>query len=533
MHKTEIQKFVAAQIGGRVSRREFLRRAALLGIAAPAAGTIFSQSALAQTPQKGGVFRYGIGGGATTDTLDPGNITDFFMQSVGSTVRGELTEINHKNEVVPQIAESWESDAAAKVWRFKIRRGAEFHNGRTVTPKDVVASMNHHRGDDSKSASKPYFESTMDISIDGDDVVFTLDAGNADFPFLMSDYHIPICPANDDGTMDWQSGIGSGGYVLKDYEPGVRAHAVRYKNYWKEGRAHFDEIRWLGIADVAARTNALTTGEIDAMNRCDRKTLHLLKRNPDLYITETTGTQHYTAPMITTNAPFDDNNVRLALKYAVDREELVQKVLRGHGLPGNDHPIAPANRYYAAELEQRKYDPDRAKYHLKQAGLDSLSVKLSTSDAAYEGAVDAATLWSESAKKCGINIETVNEPKDGYWSHVWLKKDWSMCFWGGRPTEDLMFSVAYSDGAAWNDSYWSHKRFNELLVAARAELNETKRRDMYVEMQSIVRDEGGVPNMMYANYLDANNKKVKNDGNIAINWEADGFKSTERWWFEG
>ena len=362
---------------------------------------------------------------------------------------------------------------------------------------------------------------------------FTLEAGNADFPFLMSDYHIPICPANDDGTMDWRSGIGSGGYALKEYEPGVRAHAVRHPNYWKEGRAHFDEIQWIGIADVAARTNALTTGQIDAMNRCDRKTLHLLERNTDLYINETTGTQHYTAPMITTNAPFNDNNVRLALKYAVDRDELVKKVLLGHGLPGNDHPIAPANSYYAAELEQRKYDPDRAKYHLKQAGLDSLSVKLSAANAAFEGAVDAATLWSESAKKCGINIEVVREPNDGYWSNVWLKKDWSMCFWGGRPTEDLMFTVAYAQGAAWNDSYWSHDRFNKLLVEARAELDDAKRREMYVEMQRIVRDEGGVPNIMYANYLDANNNKVKNDGNIATNWEADGFKSTERWWFEG
>ena len=528
MNDRKIEKLLAT---AGLSRREFMRRAGLLGIAAPAASGLFASQIATAAPRRGGVFRYGIGGGSTTDSLDPATFTDFFMQSLSSAIRNELTEINHNNEVIPQLAESWEGSNGAKVWRFKIRRGVEFHNGRTLTPKDVVASINHHRGEDSKSAAKPYVSGANDISIDGDYVVFTLDSGNADFPFLMSDYHMNICPANDDGTMDWQSGIGTGGYVLESYEPGVRGHAKRNPNYWKEGRAHFDEVIMTSIADVAARTSALTTGEIDALNRADRKTLHLLKRNPELYVIETTGTQHYTAPMITTNAPFDNNDVRLALKYAVDRDELVQKVLRGHGLPGNDHPIAPANRYYAKELEQRKYDPDKARFHLKKAGLDSLSVKLSSADAAFEGAVDAATLWSESAKKCGIDIEVVREPNDGYWDNVWLKKDWTMCFWGGRPTEDAMFSVAYANGADWNDSYWSHKRFNELLVAARAELDDNKRRDMYVEMQTIVRDEGGVPNMMYANYLDVNNKRVKNDGNIAINWEGDGFKATERWWF--
>ena len=528
---------LARALGGGLSRREFMRRAAALGIAAPTASAFlgglgeFGQAARAATPKKGGVFRYGLAGGSTTDTLDPGGITDFFMQSLSSSIRGELTEIDHNNGVIPQIAESWEAADGAKTWRFKIRRGVEFHNGRTVKPSDVVASMNHHRGEDSKSASKPYFASTQNIAIDGDYVVFSLNSGDADFPFLMADYHIPICPGNADGTMDWQSGIGSGGYVMKDFEPGVRALGVRFPNYWKEGRAHFDEVRWTGIADVAARTSALTTGEIDAMNRCDLKTVHLLERNPDIDILDVAGTQHYTAPMITTNAPFDNNDIRLALKYAVNREELVQKILRGYGSPGNDSPITPANRFFDKSIPQREFDPDKAKFHLKKAGLSSLSVKLSAANAAYEGAVDAATLWSESAKQCGIDIQVVREPNDGYWSNVWLKKDWSMCFWGGRPTEDLMFTVAYSEGAAWNDSYWSHDRFNKLLTEARAELNENLRREMYGEMQRIVRDEGGVPCMMYANYVSAHSKKVANDGNIAINWDGDGFKNTERWWF--
>lgn len=511
----------------KLSRRQFVQTA---GLGAAALYLPTSHVAHAATPKKGGRFRWGIGGASTDDTMDQALTTDFFQQTLEGVVRNELTELNHKSELIPQLAESWEGSDGATKWVFKIRKGVEFHNGRTLKPMDVVASLNHHRGE-TQSAAKPYFESVTDIKVDGDNVVVTLSAGNADFPFLVSDYHVGICPANDDGTIDWKSGVGTGGYVLKEFEPGVRALGTRNPNYWKEGRAHFDEVEWIAINDVVARTNALTTGKVDAINRCDLKTVNLLKRDSNLTVTNVTGTQHYTAPMLTSVAPFDNNDVRLALKYAVNREELVEKILHGYGKPGNDNPITPANRYYDP-LTQRQFDPDKARFHLKKAGLDKLQVKLSTSDAAYAGAVDTAVLYSESAAKCGIDIEVVREPSDGYWSNVWINKPWCMCFWGGRPTEDLMFSVAYARGASWNDSHWDHERFNELLVAARVELDDNRRREQYSEMQRIVHDEGGVPVLLYADYVSAYNNKVTNDGNLAINWDGDGLKAAERWWFK-
>lgn len=105
-----------------------------------------------------------------------------------------------------------------------------------------------------------------------------------------------------------------------------------------------------------------------------------------------------------------------------------------------------------------------------------------------------------------------------------------MCYWGGRPTEDWMFSTAYAEDANWNDAFWKHDRFNKLLKAARAELDEKKRRDMYVDMQRIVRDEGGTPCPVFASILSAASKKLAH-GPVAGNWEFDGMRLTERWWF--
>ena len=171
-----------------------------------------------------------------------------------------------------------------------------------------------------------------------------------------------------------------------------------------------------------------------------------------------------------------------------------------------------------------------SKYYMKKAGIGDYVFKLHTADAAFGGAIDAAVLYKESAAKAGIKIEVVREPNDGYWSNVWMKKPWGTCFWSGRSTADWMFSTAYAADAKWNDTFWKHDRFNKLLKEARAMLDKKKRREMYVEMQKIVRDEGGVVVPMYADYMAAASKKLKFE-NPAGNWPLDGHKNTERWWF--
>jgi peptide/nickel transport system substrate-binding protein len=122
---------------------------------------------------------------------------------------------------------------------------------------DVIYSLNHHRGEDTKSAAKVIVDSIVDIKKeDKNSITFILESGNADFPYLLSDYHLIIAPT----TSDFKDGIFSGGYILKEYEPGVRSFTTRNPNYFKSDRAFFDEVETIGINDVNARTNALKTG---------------------------------------------------------------------------------------------------------------------------------------------------------------------------------------------------------------------------------------------------------------------------------
>jgi len=497
------------------------------------AGTVRAQDA----PKKGGVFRIGLGHGSTTDVYDPGLWENLYVQTFAAARVNYLIEIASDGNLAPELAESRESSDGA-TWVFKIREGVTFHSGKPMTPDDVVASLNHHRGDASTSAVKPFFDPVPDIKVDGRNVVITLNASNADFPYLMSDYHLPILPSAE-GKIDPTTSDGTGGHIVESFEPGVQATVNRNPNYWKADRAHFwkadrahfDQIIILAILDPAARLNALMTGEVDLIDQVDTAAIALLEGRGVSKILSISGNAHYVFPMDARAAPFDDNNVRLAMKYAFDRQELVDKVLAGHGSVSNDNPIGPANRYSFAEMEAKTYDPDKARFHLKEAGLDKLEVTLSVANAAFSGAVDAAVLMSEKAAAAGITINVDRVPDDGYWDNVWMKKPFAASYWGGRPVEDQMFTTACQSGAAWNESFWSNEAFDKLLVAARSELDETKRREMYQEMQRLVSFEGATIIPMYNNYVMAVANSVATPEKISANWNLDGFRCVERWWF--
>ncbi|MBC6406098.1 MAG: ABC transporter substrate-binding protein [Rhodospirillales bacterium] len=514
----------------RPGRRAFMQRAALLGVGGVAAANLWTGSARAAEPRHGGHLRLGIAAGSTTDSLDPGVYDDSFDLAMGWSFANNLTVIDKYGKLAPELAESWEPSADATTWTFKLRKGVEFHNGKTLTADDVVTSINHHRGPDSKSGAAGILKSIVDIEKDDDrTVVFTLSDGSADFPFLLSDYHLIVFPDRD-GQMYWEDGIGTGPFVLENFEPGIRVEMTKNKNYWKEGRPYFDDYSVLAILDPSARVNALQTGEVDAIERVDVKIVERLARVAGIDILENTGYLHYTFPMRCDTAPFDDNDVRLAMKYALDREELMRKIVRGHGTLGNDSPIGPNDPFYDPNLPKHSYDPDKAKFHLKKAGMENLKVDLATADGAYVGAVDASVLYAEQAKKAGIEINVERVSSDGYWASIWMNRPFCACYWGGRPTADWMFSTAYAADAAWNDTFWKNERFNELLIKARSELDQDLRREMYSEMQQIVSADGGAIVWAFANNIMGISDKVQHEETVASNYSMDGFRASQRWW---
>jgi len=193
---SEIEYWKEQAGNGRISRREFMGRAAALGVTTALATSMLAEVGRAQEPKRGGFARFGLAHGATTDTLDPATYLDTFPQcAFWGTLSNSLTEVDAKGDIVPDLAESLEPSDDVKTWVVRLRKGLTFHDGRNVTSDDVVRSLRYHMGPDSKSAAKPLLETVTDVKADGPEtVIFTLSAGSADFPYLLSDYHLVIMP---------------------------------------------------------------------------------------------------------------------------------------------------------------------------------------------------------------------------------------------------------------------------------------------------------------------------------------------------
>lgn len=493
-----------------LTRRSFMAGAAGIGLVGLSGmgGLITSPAAAAGdgTPKKGGVLKLGIGGGSTTDNFDPRLLKDWVPVNQAYMLMNGLVEIDANNKAVPELFESWEPSADAKEWTFKVRQGVTFHNGKTLDADDIIYSINLHRGETTSGARSLASEFTDVIKVDAGTVKITLKSGNADLPYILSDYHFLVVPKD---WTDFNKPVGTGPFVFERFQPGVRSRFTRNESYWKPNTAWVDAVEVIVINDVSARTNAMMSGQVHAINQLDFKTVDLLKRNPNLNIVQSSGGQHFSFLMDCTQAPFTDNNVRLAIKYAIDREQLLKTALRGYGRLGKDNPIPSTDPFFDAALPQRAYDPEKAKFHLKQAGMDSLKIQLSASDAAFTGAVDAAAIFRTAAAKSGIEIDIKREPADGYWDNVWMKAPFCMSYRGGRPTADQALSVAYASNASQNDTHWKSADFDAKLLEARAMLDQAKRKEIYAELQAMISNDGGALIPMFGDYLDATSKKLK------------------------
>nr|WP_192355928.1 ABC transporter substrate-binding protein [Mesorhizobium mediterraneum] len=394
----------------------------------------------------------------------------------------------------------------AKRWAFRIRKDVTFHNGKTLTPQDVVDTYRRHSDSKSKSAALSLVSGFESVEADGDNVVITLKEPNVDLPYLLTDFHLMIQP--NGGADDPNTGVGTGPYKVAVNEPGIRHIGERYKDYWSpEKRGHADQIEILVVNDASARVSAIQSGQVDIINRVEPKIVSLLQRIPGMAVRTVPGRGHYYMVARCDTGPFDNNDLRMALKYAVDREALVKIILGGYGKVGNDTPVNADYPLFSAEIEQRVYDPDKAAFHYRKSG-HSGAITLRTSDVAYPGAIDAAQLYQQSASKAGMTIDVRREPGDGYWSNVWNKQPFCMTFIFGRPTQDQVYSLSYLSTAEWNDTRFVREDFDRLILGARGETDSSIRKEMYHDATVILRDNGGAIIPMFGDFIDATSQKV-------------------------
>lgn len=496
------------------SRRDVLAMLMAGGMPAGLAGSLatLAGAAHAETPRKGGRITVASSSSSVNDTLDPARQASHIDYCRGFMFYNGLTVLDGSLTPQPQLAESF-STQDAKTWVFKLRKGVTFHDGKPLAPADVVFSLMRHKDPATASRAKVLADQFDAVSASGaNEVTVRLVAPNADLPVILATYHFHIVK---EGTTDFSAGIGTGPYKVKEFKPGVRSVAVRNENYWKPNRPHLDEIELVGLSDESARVNGLLAGQLDLVVAVSPRSVERVLASGKHAIFETKATSYTNLIMRRDGGPGSNPDFVLAMKHLFNREQLLKAIQLGRGVVANDQPIALNNRFHFKGLKQRPYDPEKAKWHLQKANLGSAPIPVVASPAATNS-VEMALVMQHAARQIGLNLDVKRMPADGYWSTHWMKHPVGFGNINARPSADLALTLFFKSDAPWNEAGWKNERFDQLLLAARAETDPGKRAQMYADMQVMIHDDGGIGIPMFVSSLDGHSSKLKGLAPIPI-----------------
>ncbi len=515
---------------GKITRREFLRRGSLLGLSFPVMGIVLAACAdeAATTTTAGGTATT-VGAGPTTTVagapattaapeagavtvrtaiptpavgIDPVLINDegglaIFGQSAEYLIfsDAELTP-------VPVLAESWEPNADGDVWTFHLNTNATFHDGSPVTAEDVVATVQGIAGGNAGPTFQTYgVDPAAVVAVDPATVEFTLTQPNGAFPFFMSsdNYNAAILPASfwaeyTEGAYE-QSFIGSGKWINESFDPGVSGVWVKNESYWGgDNSAQPDRLEVTFFADEAAAVTGFQEGRIDTIPHISYSGATALLTSPDAAVTSISTAQHRQVYFDTSAPPFQDPRVRQAIALTLDRPTLIEGLLGGYGVVGNDHPIWENFPMYAPDTPaQREADLATAQQLLDAAGggfeapLDTL---------VFFEVEDLATLIAGSAAQIGVTLNVGVYDSGTYYTDYWLAAANSMGIvnYGHRGVPHVYLGAPLlspdrlGDGS-WNASHWSNPDYDALFDQFTSAADLDTQRSIAGEMQTLLNEE--------------------------------------------
>jgi peptide/nickel transport system substrate-binding protein len=497
---------IEAAIRHGASRRDLLKMMLANGVALAAGSAILGRAdrAIAATPVKGGTLKAAGWSTSTADTLDPAKAslsTDYVRCS---SFYNRLTTIDKSGAPQMELAESVETQNA-QTWTVKLRKGVTFHDGKSLTADDVIFSLKRHldKAVGSKVA-KIAAQMTDFKAVDTTTVEITLASPNADLPAILALHHFMIVA---DGTTDFSKGNGTGAFVREVFEPGVRSVGVRNKNYWKGG-PNLDAFEFFAITDDNARVNALLSGDIQLAAAINPRSIRLIEGKDGFVLSKSTSGNYTNLNMRLDLAPGNKKDFVDGMKYLVNREQIVKSALRGLGVVGNDQPVSPANFFHNADLKPKAFDPEKAKSLFQKAGVLGQTIPMVASEAAGSS-IEMAVIIQAAGAEIGMKLDVQRVPSDGYWDNYWLKAPIHFGNVNPRPTPDILFSLLYASEAPWNESRFKSEKFDKMMIEARGLLDQTKRKQIYNEMQAMVAEEAGTIIPAYISNVDAITSRLK------------------------
>jgi peptide/nickel transport system substrate-binding protein len=514
---------------GRLSRRDFIRRATVVGISVPVLGGILeacgsssptttssTASAAASSGAPGAVIKVGIV--TPTAAINPLTVADQGGLDMLAQTGEYLTLSTQSLTLQPVLATSWSANTNATVWTFKIRQGVKFHNGAALTADDVVYTYQQQTNTKNASNALSAFAGVLTPAgvqkVDDYTVAFHLEAPNGNFPYLTSsdNYNMIIIP-NNYNPSDWQSTfVGTGPFKYGSYTPKVGATFTRNEAYWGT-KALPSQTQFTFYDTPSASILALTGGTIDVLGQFAVSGGEALLGG-GYNIIKLKSSAHRQLSMRNDQAPFTDPRVRQAIALTLNRPAIVTALFKGYADVGNDSPFAPVFPSTNTSIAQRTQNLSQAKSLLSAAGHGSgFTTKLITEN--FLEIPDYAQIIVQSAAAIGVKISLTVETSTQYYGKAtfgnsdWLDATMSLVDYGHRSVPNVFLTAplqtinAKTGTGPWNAARFNNSQYDSLVAQYIAAVDLSTQKSLAGQIETLLLNETPIVFGYFYNYLTA------------------------------
>ena len=529
---------VESFVNGRIGRREFLKRGAVVGLSlgsmtaviaacsspasspsASAAATSAASvgapsaapSAAASAPAAaGGTIR--VAAQRPKGALDPLAMVDLSSYGlVAQSMEFLCTLKLGEQDIAPGLAEKWTPSEANTVWTFDLRKGVTWHDGKPFTADDVVATM-ERLVKAGNSGLKGVIQSGSAVAVDANTVKFTLVGANGNFPYLVSIFNAQAVITPKDyvaGTTLDKVPAGTGPFKLLSYDIASGAKYARNDAWWG-GKTPLDGSEFTFFDDTGSMVTAYQGGSVDALVQFDVLSGASLFTDPKFNAVETPTTNHRQIWMRCDTGQFKDVRVRQALALTIDRPALIQSLFKGKAVQANDHVIWQEYPYYSDTVTQRTRDVAKAKQLLSDAGVPALKATLQYGK--LNEIPDLAVLLKSQAAEAGITLEPAGMENGAFYGAQWCPDkpadppcsgaaELGIVDYGHRPSPDVFLNSAFKSKGAWNSSQYGSADFDAAFKEFQAAVGVDAQKAACAKIEATMNTDtpAGIP--YFYNYL--------------------------------
>lgn len=418
-------------------------------------------------------------------SLDPRNLASAGAREVLFNVFEGLYKPTASGDFAPALATEYKVSEDGKTYTFTIREGVKFHNGKTMTPDDVVYTFKSYTEDGTDSNLKAALENVTDVKADGGTVVITLAEANSDFMAYVASIH--VIPS--DYTEQETKPVGTGPFRFESRNVQESIVLTRNDDYYGT-KAKVAKVTYKIYEAGTALVTALAGGAVDIVAHLTEAQI----KNLDKSYTVLEGTMNLVQALYLNNAegPLADVRVRQALCYAVDVQNMLDLTAGGHGTRVGSSIYPAFTKYFDASLaDAYPHDVAKAKDLLKQAGYENGFDLVITVPGNYTNHVDTAVVLVEQLKEAGVNASVKEVDWNSWLKDVYQGRQYQATVVGfdaSMLTAGAMLNRFVSDSSK-NISNFKSEAYDAMIAEASSITDDARRTECYRAAEKILSDE--------------------------------------------